>query len=105
MIRFFEEQNLTLERLRDLYAHQTSLIIDELSDYRILSPRDPSKRGGFVTVEVENAGQIVRELRSQHVYVDARGSNLRFGPAPYISSDDIRVGLNAFKKLVKPTQR
>ncbi len=99
VIRFFDEHSLTLPRLRALSLAQTSRILDRMDGREVRTPRDPSARGGFVTIEVPNASSLVRSLRTRGVYVDARGDLLRIGPAPYVTNDEIDRALDALDEL------
>ncbi len=96
--RFFDEHGLTVPRLRGLYQRQTQRIIDALDGYDLVSPREAEARGGFVAVRVRDAAGEVARLRARHVYVDARGDVLRFGPAPYVTDDEIDEALAIFRE-------
>ncbi len=92
VFRFFEEQGLTVGRLRDVGLAQIRRLaagVDALDlDPRVLS-RDRavrlSRRGGFLTMETPAAGEICCKLRGRGVYADYRGHVLRLGPAPYVT--------------------
>ena len=84
--------------LRAISTRQTSRVIDRLDARgkgdRIVSSRDPSRRGGFVAVRTPHADEVVRELRRQNVWTDARGELLRIGPAPYLTDDELDRGVD-----------
>ena len=42
-----------------------------------------SARGGFLSIHADDAGALRSALLERGVRTDARGSVLRFGPAPY----------------------
>ena len=92
VFRFFGEQGLTVDRLRDVSLAQIRRLaagVDALDpDPRVLS-RDRavrlSQRGGFLTMETPVAGEICCKLRGRGVYADYRGRVLRLGPAPYVT--------------------
>lgn len=96
VIRFFEEQGLTLERLRERSLRQTRRIIDRLDGFAV---RTPEARGGFVTVELEDAGRVAQELGERGVMVDSRGSLLRLGPAPYTTDAEIDEAMRIFGEV------
>ncbi len=102
VIAFFESEDLTIERLRALSIRQTSAIVDHLGDDGLVSPLDPTARGGFVTYRVEDASGLVSTLRTQGIFSDARGSYIRFGPAPYVTFDAIEKATSVIKKFMKP---
>jgi kynureninase len=66
---------------------------------------DSKDRAGFVSIALPNADRWVSALREEGIYTDARGSALRFGPAPYLLQSDfdrvieVMQTLKASKKL------
>ena len=94
VIEFFDEVGLDIETLRYLSLHQTQKLIDGLSPVlRPITPVANEARGGFVAFHVEHAQHWSQELRELNVFTDARGNALRFGPAPYLSDDEIDEGI------------
>ncbi len=87
---FFEEENLTISRLRENSIVQTEYLIQAFDrlGFQILSPMDSKDRAGFVSITLPNADHWVNALRKEGIYTDARGSALRFGPAPYLLQSD-----------------
>lgn len=98
VIDFFEDKELTSERLRELSLHQTGRLIDGLEGRTIATPKDEG-RAGFVTVELDRAADVVAALRERGVFVDARGRRLRFGPAPYTTDEEIDRALALFHEV------
>ncbi len=98
VIRFFEAQGLTIERLRALSLAQTSRLRAGLEGFTV---RTPEARGGFVTVELDDAPGTVARLRARGVFVDARGRMLRFGPAPYVTDEEIDRALAIFREVAR----
>lgn len=95
-----ESHGLTVEKLREISLRQTQRILDRLDEadlervaLRIVAPREPERRGGFVTVASDRAAELVSALREKGVFVDARGSNLRLGPAPYLLEEELDRGV------------
>ncbi len=83
-------------RLRAISTRQTRRILGALEAEghgpAIVSSRDDARRGGFVAVRAKGSDGIVRRLRAEGVYVDARDDVLRLGPAPYLRDEDIDRG-------------
>lgn len=100
VIDFFSEQGLEVERLRAISLRQTSRILARLDGHEVQTPTEEARRGGFVSVRVEGASDVVAGLRQRGVYVDARGDLLRLGPAPYVTDDEIDRALAHFQELV-----
>ena len=46
------------------------------------------------------ASAIVTALRAEGIYADARGSKLRLGPAPYVTDDELDLGVAAVARLI-----
>lgn len=100
--RFAHEQGLTLARLRALSIRQTGRIIEAAQrlGLPVATPLDARHRGGFVAIETPLAAQIVSELRREGIYVDARGTKLRLGPAPYVTDDEIATAMDVVARIV-----
>ena len=79
VLDFFEQHGMTMERLRALSIQQTELILEQLDAYEILTPKG-EQRGGFVSVRIANARQIVQAFRERGVFTDARADIIRFAP-------------------------
>lgn len=97
VIEHFEAQGLDIHTLREISRRQTQRILDGLEGYEVLTPRE--SRGGFVTVRIDGASEVVAKLRERNVFVDARTDRLRFGPAPYLLDSEIDEGVRIFREL------
>jgi kynureninase len=91
VFRFHVSMGLTPARLREINLHQTSTLIAALQSHD-LNPAvaavvevPADRRAGFIAIRTPQAQRLVTELRTRGVYVDARGTLLRLGPAPYVS--------------------
>lgn len=89
VIRFFEQQKLTIDSLRATSLRQTQRLMNGLERFEIATPRDAAKRAGFVAIRTPRAGELVDALRSEGVLTDARGPLLRLGPAPYLLDEEL----------------
>ncbi len=89
VIRFFEEQGMTVDVLREVSLRQTQRLMDGLEGYELATPRAPDDRAGFVAVRTARAGQLVEALRSEGIVADSRGDLLRLGPAPYLLDEEL----------------
>jgi kynureninase len=81
---FFAERGLTPSALRENYLRQTRLLAEALG-----VPGDREDYGGFVALEVDGAEDLSRQLAEGGVLTDSRGRNLRLGPAPYVTDDQL----------------
>lgn len=102
VIRFFEEQGLSVDRLRALYVRQTERLIAGLEGFDVRTPREASARGGFVAVRLDDAAGAVARLRERGVFADSRGSLLRLGPAPYVTDAEIDRAIEALRAIASP---
>ena len=101
VIEHFTAQGLDIQTLREISLRQTQRILDALDGYEVLTPRETERRGGFVTVRIDEASEVVRKLRERNVFVDARTDRLRFGPAPYLLDSEIDEALRIFRELTQ----
>ena len=93
VFRFFEEQKLTPEKLRELSQHQ----IGELPK----SVKVPlTATGGFVSFPSSDPAQMQRMLRGENVWIDYRGDQLRLGPAPYVTFSQLEAATAALYEAV-----
>jgi len=99
VIRFFETEGLSLGRLRRRSLEQTGRLLSLLEGYEVATPPEPEARAGFVSVRLERAADVARELRSRGVYVDSRGALLRFGPAPYTTEEELERAVAALRAI------
>ncbi len=99
--RFFEDQGLTVEVLRDSSLRQTGRILGHrvTKKLAVATPTD-GLRGGFVALRTPRATALVEELRKVSVFTDARGDHLRLGPAPYVTDEEIDRALDGLDVLV-----
>lgn len=78
-----------VERIRANSLRQTDLLIRlaDAAGFEIASPRDPARRGGTVTVRVDEFPAVHRELAERQILCDFRpGAGIRLGPH-YFTSD------------------
>ncbi len=107
VLDFFAEQGLTQDRLRACSQRQIELLATEF-DALDLDPavvdRDRSvpleSLGGFLALRSPDAPLITDALAERGVHVDHRGSVLRFGPAPYLTDEQLQVAVRALGEVV-----
>ncbi len=92
--------------IREKSTRQTTMLIDLAGEagFRVTSPRDPAQRGGTVTIAVEHAAAVTRELVRRNVIVDYRpGAGVRISPHFYTSDDEV-AHVIAELKAIRDTQ-
>jgi kynureninase len=105
---FFVEQGLTPETLRTVSQHQVGLLarrFDELDlDPRVIT-RDRTMPladlGGFLALHAPDAAGLSSALKVRGVSTDSRGPVLRFGPAPYLSDQQLAAAMDALGEVVR----
>jgi kynureninase len=103
----FDRHGLDVATLRAISLAQTQRILDWYESSRLarrgaalVTPRDPARRAGFVSIRTPGASGLVAALRAKGVYTDSRGDLLRLGPAPYLTDEEIDRGLAAVDEVL-----
>jgi kynureninase len=107
VLRFFDEQGLTPERLRSSYRRQVDLLatgFDALGVDDAIVTRDRALDlegvGGFLALRSPHAGALQRALSHRGVLTDSRGPWLRLGPAPYLSDEQLEAAIGLLGEAV-----
>src|SRR6266550_2365189 len=88
--------------IREKSVRQTSRLIElaEAAGFRVTSPKDPARRGGTVTIAVEHAAAVTRELVRREVIVDYRpGAGVRLSPHFYTTDDELEFAIKEMKSI------
>ena len=102
---FHDEQRLAPERLRQISRQQVGLLKHAFESLDIdptlarVEPVAEDRRAGFLALRCARAGDLSHALRARGVFTDFRGDLLRLGPAPYLSDDQLRAAVRAFRAL------
>jgi kynureninase len=104
---FFAAQGLTPAALRETSLHQTTLLaklFDDLAASDDVITRDRavprSAFGGFLSLQSPRAGELQAALATQGVLTDSRADRLRFGPAPYLTDDQLTTAMTTLGKVL-----
>ncbi|HWD65876.1 MAG TPA: hypothetical protein VG405_11950 [Solirubrobacteraceae bacterium] len=102
---FFAEQGLTPERLRGSYQAQVAVLagaFDRISSPVITRDRDTPLQhlGGFLALRTPRAAELQARLFERGVFTDHRGEFLRFGPAPYLSDEQLESSMDALAAVL-----
>jgi kynureninase len=104
---FHEREGLTPEPLRQLSLQQTRLIAWAVADADLdpaiaeVEPLTPQERAGFVAIRMPDAAGVARTLNARGVWCDARGQWLRFGPAPYVTNEQLFGAVGQLVAIVR----
>ncbi|HTI05436.1 MAG TPA: hypothetical protein VL549_08975 [Gemmatimonadales bacterium] len=95
VFRFFEQQKLSPERLRELSQHQLGKLCEgrDVGDLRAL--------GGFLALRTPHAARGHAALKAEGIWTDYRSDMLRLGPAPYVSDEQVTVAVEALGALLQ----
>ena len=89
--------------IRAKSMRQTALIIelaDEL-DYEVVSPRDPERRAGTVTVNPPHAWEVSCEMLARDIMIDFRPkAGIRIAPHFYNSDEEIRAAMAEIREIL-----
>ena len=101
VLRLFEENGLTVEKINDYVMHIQQHFLSELAkqDHSVLNQtnlvvREASCRGHFLTFELANADvtqALAASLKEKGILTDSRGNRLRFGFGLYHTPDYINL--------------
>jgi len=68
----------------------TERLIAPIDDAMLVSPRDPTRRGGTVVVDLgDRAARLTERLREAGVHFDSRATGIRLSPHLYNTADEI----------------
>ncbi|MBV7315215.1 kynureninase [Shewanella sp. NIFS-20-20] len=102
---FFVEQDLTAEVLRRHSQQQVGYLWQGIASMpklagRLALPRHALvNNGGFLSLTTDHADAWVNALGRQGILADSRGSQLRLGPAPYVSQAQLDKALEHIEAL------
>jgi kynureninase len=97
-------EEIGVEGIRENSVRQTQLLIDLLdgAGFDVGSPRDPSRRGGTVTVRTPEFEAVHRELAEREILCDFRPeSGLRLGPHYYNTDDELRYAVDQIAEILE----
>ena len=93
-----------IEEIRRKSQRQTDRLI-ELADargYRVNAPRDASRRGGTVAIDVPNGYEIAQVLLAQDILVDYRvGAGIRAAPFFFTTDDEVEALIRRIDQRLK----
>jgi kynureninase len=96
-------EEIRVERIRENSVRQTQLLIDlfEEAGFEVGSPRDPSRRGGTVTVRTPEFEAVHTELAERQILCDFRpDAGLRLGPHYYNTDEELRFAAEQIAEIV-----
>ena len=108
VLDFFDEQGLTPDFLRRVSQHQVGFLVQSFLDLdldpgivALETDADLAHRGGFLALRAPDAGGLFEALLERGVRTDFRGTVLRFGPAPYLSDQQLSDAMATLGEVVR----
>ncbi|OLE52793.1 MAG: kynureninase [Acidobacteria bacterium 13_1_20CM_3_53_8] len=89
--------------IREKNMRQTQLLIEmaEEAGFRVSSPRDPVRRGGTITVAIDHAAAVTKELIRREFIVDYRpGAGVRISPHFYTKDEELELIIKEMRKII-----
>jgi kynureninase len=97
-------EEIGVPRIRENSLRQTELLSTLADDagFEVVSPRDPARRGGTVTVRVPEFPAVHAELTERGVLCDFRpDAGIRLGPHYFSTDDEIRFAIEQIADIVQ----
>ena len=97
-------EEIGVERIRENSLRQTDLLIRlaEAAGFGIASPREQERRGGTVTVHVDEFPAVHKELSERQILCDFRpGAGIRIGPHYYTSDAELEHVVAQITEIVE----
>jgi len=97
-------EEIGVERIRANSLRQTDLLIRlaERAGFEIASPRDHARRGGTVTVHVDEFPAVHKELSERQILCDFRpGAGIRIGPHYFTSDEELEHVVDQIAEIVE----
>ena len=90
--------------IREKSVRQTTRIFEicDKHGWPVRTPRDVSRRGGTVVVDIPNGDAVVKEMAARNVLADYRpGAGIRISPHLYTTDNDITYTFETIEDIVK----
>src|SRR5688572_6681400 len=96
-------EEIGVESIRANSLRQTDLLLRLADDagFGVASPRDPERRGGTVTVHVDEFPAVHKELSERQILCDFRpGAGIRIGPHYFTSDEELHHVIEQIAEIV-----
>jgi kynureninase len=97
-------EEIGVERIRERSLRQTQLLLDlaDAAGFEVVSPRDPDRRGGTVTIRVPDFPAVHAELEARGILCDFRpDAGIRLGPHFYNLDDELRFAMAQIEQILE----
>jgi kynureninase len=98
--RIINEIGLPAIRAKSTRQTQRLIQLAEEAGFEVTSPRNPTQRGGTITIAAEHAGAMTKELILREFIVDYRpGAGVRISPHFYTKDEELELVIDEMKKI------
>jgi kynureninase len=97
-------EEIGVARIREHSLRQTELLIGlaDAAGFEVVSPRDPARRGGTVTIRVPEFPAVHAELEARGILCDFRpDAGIRLGPHYYSTEDELRFAVEQIVEILE----
>ncbi|MGB0860406.1 MAG: kynureninase [Pseudoalteromonas spongiae] len=104
---FFNAQGLSAERLADINKQQITRLWQGIESMALtagvltLPEHGIDNNAGFLSLTTPEAATWVKKLAEQGIQTDSRGNQLRLGPAPYVTDEQLDNALDVIANIAK----
>jgi len=92
-----------VDKIRAKSVRQTTRFLELAAErgHATRSPMDPARRGGTVTLQVDNAPAVVKALAARDILIDCRPDvGLRISPHFYTTDDELVHVLDSVDEIL-----
>lgn len=107
VLDYFKEKGLSASLLHKVNAWQIQFLMNEFGklglDKKIIDydhALHANRRGGFLSFRTNSAAEICESLDHSGVAADFRGQYLRFGPAPYLNPEQLKLAVQQLGNII-----
>lgn len=97
-------EEIGVGRIREHSLRQTELLLGlaDAAGFEVVSPREPARRGGTVTLRVPEFPAVHAELEARGILCDFRpGAGIRLGPHFYSTDDELRSAVGQIAEILE----
>ncbi|MFL6208204.1 MAG: aminotransferase class V-fold PLP-dependent enzyme [Pyrinomonadaceae bacterium] len=88
-------------RAKSIRQTERLVALAEEAGFDVTSPKDPQQRGGTITVNVEHAAAVTRELVRREIICDYRpGAGIRLSPHFYTTDEELELAIRELRKII-----
>jgi len=99
--KIINEIGVAAIRAKSVRQTQTLVELAEEAGFKVTSPRDPERRGGTITIAVEHAPTVTRELVRREIIVDYRpGAGVRVSPHFYTKDEELERVISEMRDIL-----